>query len=203
MYSLYENDLPNDLEFGKEVAIDTETLGLNNFRDRLCMVQIYFGEGKVYLVHFGGNNKYKSPNLVRLLTDDKILKIFHFARFDLAILQKTFNINIKNIYCTKIASKIARTYSDAHGLKVLIKEFWGIEISKREQSSYWGGKISESQLKYASNDVLYLHRIKSRLDEILNNENRTELAEECFKFLSTRVKLDLNGWSDVDIFSHQ
>ena len=203
MYSLYEDDLPNNIEFGPEVAIDTEALGLNNFRDRLCMVQIYFGTGKVHLVHFSGKSKYKSPNLVRLLTDDNILKIFHYARFDLAILQKTFNIDINNVYCTKIASKIARTYSDTHGLKVLVKEFMNIEISKKEQSSYWGGEVNDSQLKYASNDVLYLHEIKDKLNEILENENRTELVKECFKFLPTRVKLDLSGWGDMDIFSHQ
>lgn len=203
MYSLYEDDLPDDAEFGNEVAIDTEALGLNNFRDRLCMVQVYFGTGKVYLVHFGGNSKYKSPNLLKLLTDDNILKIFHYARFDLAILQKTFNIDINNVYCTKIASKIARTYSDAHGLKALVKEFMNIDISKKEQSSYWGGEVNDNQLKYASNDVLYLHSIKNRLDAILKNENRTELVKECFKFLPIRVKLDLSGWGDIDIFSHQ
>ena len=203
MYNLYKDDLPEDIDFGNEVAIDTETLGLNNFRDRLCMVQLYSGNGKVHLVHFDNNSKYNATNLIKLLTDDKILKIFHFARFDLAILQKTFGIVINNVYCTKIASKIARTYSDAHGLKVLVKEFLNIEISKKEQSSYWGGEINENQLKYASNDVLYLHRIKDRLNMILENENRTELVKECFKFLQTRVKLDLEGWGDIDIFSHQ
>ncbi len=203
MFNLYEDDLPDNIEFGNEVAIDTETLGLNNFRDRLCMVQVYFRSGKVHLVHFNGKSKYKSPNLTRLLTDDKILKIFHYARFDLAILQKTFNIDINNVYCTKIASKIARTYSDAHGLKVLIKEFFNVEISKKEQSSYWGGEVNDNQLKYASNDVLYLHKIKDKLNAILENENRTELVKECFKFLPTRVKLDLEGWGDIDIFSHQ
>lgn len=203
MFNLYEDDLPDNIEFGNEVAIDTETLGLNNFRDRLCMVQVYFGSGKVHLVHFNGKSKYKSPNLVKLLTNDKILKIFHYARFDLAILQKTFNIDINNVYCTKIASKIARTYSDAHGLKVLIKEFFNVEISKKEQSSYWGGEVNDNQLKYASNDVLYLHKIKDKLNVILENENRTELVRECFKFLPTKVKLDLEGWGDIDIFSHQ
>ena len=131
------------------------------------------------------------------------MKIFHFARFDLAILQKTFNIEIENIYCTKIASKIARTYTDTHGLKVLIKEFFNIDISKKEQSSYWGDNITEEQLKYASNDVLFLHKIKEKLDKILENEGRKQLAVDCFKFLPTRVRLDLMGWLDVDIFSHQ
>ena len=203
-YKYYENDLPDNLDLGKEIAIDTEALGLNNFRDRLCLIQFSSGDGVAHLVHFKSDNNYKnSPNVVKLLTNDNILKIFHFARFDLAILQKTFNIEIHNIYCTKIASKIARTYTDAHGLKALIKEFFNIDISKKEQSSYWGGHITDEQLKYASNDVLFLHRIKEKLDSILENENRKELVLECFKFLPTRVKLDLSGWLDIDIFSHQ
>lgn len=201
MINYYRNDLPNDLNLGNEIAIDTEALGLNNFRDRLCLVQLSSGDGNVHMVHFDSNSDYNSPNLIKLLADDKILKIFHYARFDLAILNKTFNIDIRNIYCTKIASKIARTYTDAHGLKVIIKEFFNIDISKREQSSYWGGEINEEQLKYAANDVLFLHRIKNKLDLMLENEHRKELAEECFKFLPTRVKLDLSGWTD-DIFSH-
>ena len=139
--------------------------------------------------------------MVKLLTDNNVLKIFHYARFDMAILNKTFNIDIRNVYCTKIASKIARTYTDAHGLKAIIKEFFNIDISKREQSSYWGGEINEEQLKYAANDVLFLHRIKNRLNIMLENEHRKELVEECFNFLPTRVKLDLSGWTD-DIFSH-
>ncbi|GHU29342.1 3'-5' exonuclease [Bacilli bacterium] len=203
-YALYENDLPDGIEFGSEVAIDTEALGLNNFRDRLCLVQIYFGSGEVYIVHFDKDNTYRSsPNLMRLLTDKTILKIFHYARFDMAILQKAFDIRIENVYCTKIASKIARTYSDVHGLRVLIREFFSMDISKKEQGSYWGGDISEEQLKYAANDVLFLHRIRKRLNIILENENRKKLVEECFKFLQTRVDLDLLGWSEIDIFSHQ
>ncbi|MDR2777413.1 MAG: ribonuclease D [Rickettsiales bacterium] len=203
-YRLYRDDLPDDIRFGSEVAIDTEALGLNNFRDRLCLVQVYFGSGEVYIVHFDKKSTYNSPNLKRLLLDESILKIFHYARFDLAILQKTFGIRIGNVYCTKIASRIARTYSDIHGLKALIREFFGIEISKREQGSYWGGdEISEDQLKYAANDVLFLHRIRDRLNTILENENRKELAERCFSFLPTRVDLDLLGWINVDIFCHQ
>lgn len=202
MYKYYEDDLPNDLDLGTEIAIDTETLGLNNFRDRLCLIQFSSGDGVAHLVHFKSNSDYNSPNIRKILTNDNILKIFHFARFDLAILQKTFNIEINNVYCTKIASKIARTYTDAHGLKVLIKEFFNIDISKREQSSYWGGDITDEQLKYASNDVLFLHKIKDRLNIILENENRKKLAEDCFKFLPTRVKLDLSGWLEMDIFSH-
>lgn len=202
-YKYYENDLPDNLDLGKEVAIDTEALGLNNFRDRLCLIQFCSGDGIAHLVHFKSNNNYNSSNIKKLLTNDSVLKIFHFARFDLSILQKTFNIEIKNIYCTKIASKIARTYTDAHGLKTLIKEFFNTDISKREQSSYWGGDMSDEQLKYASNDVLFLHKIKERLDIMLKNENRKELADQCFSFLPTRVKLDLAGWIDMDIFSHQ
>lgn len=202
MIKYYEDDLPDNLNLGKEVAIDTEALGLNNFRDRLCLVQLTKGDGSVHVVHFGSNSTYNSPNLVKLLTDKDVLKIFHYARFDVAILDKTFNIDIENIYCTKIASKIARTYTDTHGLKVIIKEFFNIDISKKEQSSYWGGSINEEQLKYAANDVLFLHRIKDKLNAMLENEKRKELAEECFKFIPTRVKLDLSGWLDVDIFSH-
>lgn len=203
MYILYENDLPDDLEFGSEVAIDTEALGLNNYRDRLCLVQIYFGTGKVYIVHFDSKSDYNSPNLKRLLEDEKILKIFHYARFDLALLQKTFGFEVKNVYCTKIASRIARTYTDAHGLKTIVKEFFNMEISKKEQGSYWGSDISEEQLKYAANDVLFLHRIRDRLNMMLDNEGRTDLLDECLKFLPTRVKLDLRGWGNEDIFSHQ
>ncbi|MDR2077790.1 MAG: ribonuclease H-like domain-containing protein [Rickettsiales bacterium] len=203
VYHLYHSDLPDQLEFGKEVAIDTETLGLNNFRDRLCLVQVCFGDDVVHIVHFGSNSNYNdSPNLKKLLSDRSILKIFHYARFDVAILQRTFKIHISNLYCTKIASKIARTYSDMHGLKSLVREFFNLDISKKEQNSYWGGEISDEQLKYAANDVLFLHRIKDRLNFILENENRKKLVDECFKFLSTRVDLDLLGWGDVDIFSH-
>ncbi len=201
MINYYKNDLPDNLILSNEIAIDTEALGLNNFRDRLCLVQLCDGNEDVHIIHFDNKSDYNSPNLIKLLSDDNILKIFHYARFDMAILNKTFNINIKNVYCTKIASKIARTYTDTHGLKAIIKEFFNIDISKKEQSSYWGGDINEEQLKYAANDVLFLHRIKNKLDIMLTNENRKELVEECFKFLPTRVKLDLSGWTD-DIFSH-
>ncbi|MDR2778347.1 MAG: ribonuclease H-like domain-containing protein [Rickettsiales bacterium] len=203
IYHLYENDLPDAVKFGKEVAIDTEALGLNNFRDRLCLVQLCFGNDEVHMVHFASNADYSSQNLKRLLFDETILKIFHYARFDIAILQRTFNLHIDNFYCTKIASKIARTYSDMHGLKTLIREFFNVDISKKKQNSYWGGDMSEEQLKYAANDVLFLHRIKDRLNIILENERRKELVEECFRFLHTRIKLDLLGWEDTDIFSHQ
>ncbi|MDR0611733.1 MAG: hypothetical protein LBG58_16630 [Planctomycetaceae bacterium] len=200
-YSFYRNDLPDGLTLGREVAIDTETLGLNNVRDRLCMVQLCAGDNVAHIVQFD-KDEYNAPNLRRLLSDEKVLKIMHFARFDMAILQKTFGFKIKNVYCTKIASKIARTYADAHGLKVLVKEIFGMDISKREQSSYWGGDISEEQLRYASNDVLYLHKIKDYLENILEKEERKQYVMECFNFLSARVDLDLGGWLECDIFSH-
>ncbi|MDR1495172.1 MAG: ribonuclease H-like domain-containing protein [Rickettsiales bacterium] len=204
IYKLCKNDLPSEVEFGPEVAVDTEALGLNNSRDRLCLVQIYFGSGEVHIVHFDRKSTYNSPNLVRLLSDRKILKIFHYARFDMAIIQKTFGLRLENVYCTKIASKIARTYSEVHGLKALIREFFNIEISKKEQGSYWGGdEISEDQLRYAANDVLFLHRIRDRLNTILENENRKDLVDRSFGFLQTRVDLDLLGWAGVDIFCHQ
>lgn len=203
MHILHSDDLPANLDLGSEVALDTEALGLNNHRDRLCLVQIYSGSGDVvHMVHFNADSKYESPNLKKLLQDENVLKIFHYARFDMALLQKTFDVRVNNVYCTKIASRLARTYSDAHGLKALIKEFFNTDISKREQSSYWGGNISEEQLRYAANDVLYLHRIRNRLNEILESEGRMDLLRECLNFLPTRVELDLRGWTD-DIFSHQ
>ena len=201
-YILYKNDLPDNLNLGKEVAIDTEALGLNNFRDRLCMVQLCSGDNIAHLVHFDGSD-YSAPNLRKLLADKSVLKIFHYARFDMAILQKTFGFPIENVYCTKIASKIARTYTDAHGLKAIIKEFFNIDISKKEQSSYWGVEPTEEQCKYAGNDVLFLHKIKERMNFMLEHEGRKDLFENCIKFLNTRVNLDLEGWLENDIFSHE
>jgi ribonuclease D len=200
-YIFYKNDLPSNLKFGKSVAIDTEALGLNNKRDRLCLIQLCFGDDVAHIIQFD-RDKYDAPNLKKLLQDETMLKIIHFARFDMGILQHTFGFVIKNVYCTKIASKIARTYTDAHGLKVLVKEIFNMEISKKEQGSYWGGELSDEQLKYASNDVLFLHKIKEYLDNILIKEGRKQYADECFKFLNTRVNLDLNGWIEDDIFSH-
>ncbi|MDR2760920.1 MAG: ribonuclease D [Rickettsiales bacterium] len=200
-YIFYRGDLPAGIDLGKEVAIDTETLGLNHGRDRLCLIQLCGRNTPAHVVQFE-RGKYNAPNLVKILRDKKILKIMHFARFDMAILQKTFGFKIKNVFCTKIASKIARTYADVHGLKVLVKEIFNVDISKREQSSYWGGEISEEQLKYAGNDVLYLHRIKDYLENILEREGRKKYFVECLKFLNTRVNLDLNGWIEDDIFSH-
>ena len=200
-YTLYQNDLPLDLDFSDHIAIDTETMGLNPLRDRLCLVQICSGDGHAHLVQIQPNDNY--PNLKNLLNDKKKKKIFHYARFDLAMIHNNLNVQCNNIYCTKIASKLARTYTDKHGLKDLCKELLNVEISKQKQSSDWGNKnLSEDQLKYAASDVLYLHEIMNKLNDILNREDRMKLAEKCFEFLSTRVYLDLQGWGEPDIFSH-
>jgi len=200
-FTLYKNDLPKDLKFSDTIAIDTETMGLDFKRDRLCLVQICNGDNYAHLVQISEGKEY--PNLNKLLKNDKIKKIFHFARFDLATIQKHLNIFCENIYCTKIASKLTRTYTDKHGLKELCKELINIDISKQQQSSDWGNQnLSEEQLKYAASDVLYLHKIKLELDILLKRENRELLAENIFKFLSTRAYLDLNGWNMPDIFDH-
>ena len=197
----YENDLPEDLDLGNIVAIDTETMGLNPARDRLCLVQLSSGNGTCHLVKIIDLRK-KPKNLLKLLNNLKVQKIFHFARFDVAVLKHTYDINIKNIYCTKIASKLARTYTDKHGYKDLCRELLNETISKVEQSSDWGGKLSKDQKEYAASDVLHLHKIKKKLDAILERENRINLANSCFEFLSHRTDLDLYGWQDVDIFKH-
>ena len=198
----YENDLPENLDLGSIVAIDSETMGLNPARDRLCLVQLSSGNGVCHLVKIIDLRK-KPKNLLKLLNNSKVQKIFHFARFDVAVLKHTYKVNIKNIYCTKIASKLIRTYTDRHGLKELCKELINIDISKQKQSSDWGNEdLSHEQLKYAASDVLYLHKIKYELDIILERENRQELAETLFKFIGTRAYLDLNGWHEPDIFSH-
>ena len=203
MNNLYQRDLPNDLIFKDSIAVDTETLGLHNTRDRLCLVQISAGDQTSHLIQLGGEFGYNAKNLKKLLKDKNVLKIFHYARFDLAVIKKYLKILPTNIYCTKIASKLARTYTDKHGLKELCKELLGKEISKQQQSSYWGTKIlSKSQIKYAANDVLYLHELKSELDKILISEKRIHLLDPILKFLPTRVKLDLLGWNNTDIFSH-
>ena len=200
-FTLYKGDLPKDLKFSNLVAIDTETMGLDFKRDRLCLVQISDGDDHAHLVQILEETEY--PNLSKLLKDDKIKKIFHFARFDIAAIQKHLNIFCENIYCTKIASKLTRTYTDKHGLKELCKELLNIDISKQQQSSDWGNSnLSANQLKYAASDVLYLHKIKLKLDELLKRENRDLLAENIFKFLGTRSYLDLNGWDNPDIFDH-
>ena len=198
---LYKNDLDDGVNFNGNVAIDTEAMGLDPARDRLCLIQIYDGETDCHMVQFENSN-VNSPNLVKLLSNENIQKIFHYARFDMAALKHALQIDIKNVYCTKIASKIARTYTNNHSLKDLCKELLGIEISKKQQSSDWGNSnLSKDQILYAANDVIYLHEIKNKLDEMLIRENRQQLVESCLSFLPTRVELDLRGWEN-DIFSH-
>lgn len=198
---LHKGDLPAGLAFPQGVAIDTETLGLNPHRDRLCLVQISGGDGTAHLIQFDGD--YNAPRLKSLLADPKTLKIFHYARFDIAVLAQYLGVETKPVYCTKIASKLARTYTDRHGLKDLVGELLGIELSKQQQSSDWGAaKLSESQLTYAAHDVLHLHAIKAKLDGMLAREGRTALAEAAFTFLPTRARLDLAGFADEDIFAH-
>ncbi|GDX38772.1 3'-5' exonuclease [Methylocystaceae bacterium] len=200
---LHQGDLPNGSPLSPIVAIDTETLGLNPHRDRLCLVQLSWGNGDADLVQIM-KGQTQAPNLQKLLGDHSVLKLFHFARFDMAILAKTFGITPAPVYCTKIASKLCRTYTDRHGLKDLVRELLGVEISKQQQSSDWGAAIlSEAQQNYAASDVLYLHQLKERLDVMLAREGRMALAGSCFSFLSTRIELDLAGWPDIDIFSHE
>jgi len=199
---IHKNDLPDGLDLGRSVAIDTETLGLNPFRDRLCLAQLSAGDGVCHAVQFEAG-RYDAPNLKRLLADKNTLKIFHFARFDVAMFRRYLDVMTAPVYCTKIASKLVRTYTDRHGLKDLVKELLGIELSKEQQSSDWGtAKLSEKQLAYAASDVAHLHKLKEVLDAMLVREGRKNLAEACFAFLPTRAELDLAGWSEVDIFAH-
>ncbi len=200
-FTLYKNDLPDSLVFSNIIAIDTETMGLDFKRDRLCLVQISNGDNHAHLVQILKGQNY--PNLSKLLKNDKIKKIFHYARFDIAAIQKHLNIYCENIYCTKIASKLTRTYTDKHGLKELCKDLLKLDISKQQQTSDWGNdSLTDDQLKYAASDVLYLHELKIKLDKLLKRENRELLAENIFKFLGTRAYLDLNGWNSPDIFDH-
>jgi ribonuclease D len=202
LVKLYRGDLPATLDLGREVAIDTETLGLNPHRDKLCLVQLSSGDGDAHLVQID-RDTFEAPRLKALLTDPGILKIFHFARFDVAALKVWLGIDATPIYCTKIASKLARTYTDRHGLKDLVREMLGIEISKQQQSSDWGLPVlSDAQKQYAALDVIYLHEIRSRLDAMLKRENRMELAQACFKFVPVRAALDLGGWTEEDVFAH-
>lgn len=198
---LYQHDLPDDFDFGPTVAIDTEAMGLNPHRDRLCLVQLSAGDGTCHMVQFIGN--YDAPNLKRLLVDPEVEKVFHFARFDVAILQHYLGVTCEPIYCTKIASKLARTYTDRHGLKDLCQELLGIDLSKQMQSSDWGvADLSQAQLNYAAHDVLHLHQLRERLNAMLEREQRLELARACFAFLPWRAKLDLEGWPGMDIFAY-
>jgi ribonuclease D len=199
---LHKGDLPTGLTWGDAVAVDTETMGLNPGRDRLCLVQLSAGDGVCHLVQIAPRQT-EAPVLTALLTNPKVLKLFHFARFDLGILKHALGVNVAPVYCTKIASRLARTFSDRHGLKDLAKDLLGVELSKQQQSSDWGAAdLSTEQLKYAAADVLYLHKLKERLDEMLAREGRTALAKACFDFLSVRVDLDLKGWAQEDIFAH-
>jgi ribonuclease D len=199
---LYQNDLPDGLDMGPLVAIDTETLGLNPFRDRLCLAQLSGGDGVCHAVQFAAG-AYAAPNLKRMLADPKVTKLFHFARFDIAMFQRYLGVTVAPVYCTKIASRLVRTYTDKHGLKDLVKELLGVDLSKEQQSSDWGARdLSEKQLAYAANDVAYLHELKKALDAMLAREHRTHLAQACFDFLPTRAALDLGGWEDLDIFAH-
>jgi ribonuclease D len=199
---LHKNDLPAGLVFKDGVAVDTETMGLRPHRDRLCLVQLSAGDGTAHLVQLDGSD-WSAPNLRALLSDPSVLKIFHFARFDVAALQHRLSIMTAPVYCTKIASKLARTYTDRHGLKDLCSELLGIDLSKQQQSSDWGAeKLTDQQRHYAASDVLHLHALKARLDAILRREGRAEMAEACFRFVPTRARLDLAGFEDTDIFAH-
>lgn len=199
---LHQGDLPADVSFGDRVAIDTEAMGLINYRDRLCVAQLSAGDGDCHLVQFR-RGEYNAPNLSRLLADPAVLKLFHFARFDIAILQHYLGVVTTPVFCTKIASKLVRTYTDRHGLRELCRELIGVDISKQQQSSDWGAdELTEAQLDYAAGDVLYLHQLHDVLAARLERENRTAIAQACYDFLPTRSLLDLEGWPETDIFSH-
>jgi ribonuclease D len=199
---LHRGDLPQALDLGRTVAVDTETMGLNPSRDRLCVVQLSAGDGVAHLVQLDPG-AYDAPVLRRLLADPARLKLFHFARFDLAVLRKFLGVACAPVYCTKVASKLARTYTDRHGLKDLCRELLGIELDKGEQSSDWGApELTESQLRYAARDVAYLHQLRERLDAMLEREGRQGLAAACFAFLPVRAELDLAGWPEQDVFAH-
>lgn len=200
---LYQNDLPDGLNLGPVVAIDAETMGLNPARDRLCLVQLSSGDGDAHLVQIA-RGQGDAPNLVRMLTDPKVLKLFHFGRFDIAALQAAFGVQTAPVWCTKIASKLIRTYTDRHGLKYLLLEYVGVDVSKAQQTSDWGSAVlTEAQRDYAASDVLYLHKLKDALEAILIREDRLSLAQACFDFLPTRARLDLMGWDEPnDLFHH-
>ncbi len=199
---LYQGDIPAHIRFGSVIAVDTETMGLNPHRDRLCLVQLSGGDGNCHIVRFA-KDSFAAPRLKALLADPSVLKLFHFARFDIAVLRRNLGVMPTPLYCTKIASRLVRTFTDRHGLKDLCKELLNIELSKEQQSSDWGAaELTPAQLKYAASDVLHLHALRARLDEMLAREGRKALAEACFGFLPTRAELDLAGWAEVDIFAH-
>jgi ribonuclease D len=201
--TLHQNDLPDGITFGRAVAIDTETLGLNPHRDRLCLVQLSAGNGTAHLIQFE-KGRYAAPNLKALLANPEVLKIFHFGRFDIAVLLETLGVLTQPVYCTKIAAKLVRTFTDRNGLKELCRELLGVELSKQQQTSDWGQpELTPEQLIYAASDVLHLHALKEKLDALLVREDRVRLAEACFAFLPFRAQLDLNGWDEEsDIFHH-
>lgn len=199
---LHKGDLPASLDLGPSVAVDSETMGLNPHRDRLCVVQLSSGDGDAHVVQLD-RATYAAPNLTRLLSDPKVLKIFHFARFDIAAFQHWLKVDTSPVYCTKIASRLTRTFTDRHGLKDLARDLIGVDLSKQQQSSDWGAAaLSDAQIDYAASDVLYLHALKEKLDAMLAREGRTRLAEACFRFLPARAALDLAGWPEVDILAH-
>jgi len=199
---LHHGDLPKGLDFGRAVAIDSETMGLDLSRDRLCLLQLSAGDGVCHLVQFAQDD-YAAPNMKALLADPTVTKIFHFARFDVAAIRRYLGVDCSPVYCTKIASKLVRTYTDRHGLKDLCREILGVELSKQQQSSDWGAaELSPEQLAYAASDVLYLHDLRAKLDVMLAREGRVGLARACFEFLPTRAALDIAGWNEIDIFAH-
>jgi ribonuclease D len=199
---LHHADLPDDVDFGSSVAVDSETMGLRLGRDPLCVVQLSAGNGDAHLVQLD-RQTYDAPNLKRLLTTPHVLKLFHFGRFDIAMFALHLGVVTAPVYCTKIASKLARTYTDRHGLKDLARELLGVDMSKAQQSSDWGSAtLSPDQIAYAASDVLYLHALKTRLDAMLAREGRAGLAQACFDFLPSRAQLDLAGWEDIDVFAH-
>ncbi len=199
---LHEGDLPDGLDLGPVVAVDSETMGLRFRRDPLCVVQLSSGDGDAHVVRLN-RPAYDCPNLKRVMADPNVLKLFHFGRFDIGMFQLHLGVETRPVYCTKIASKLARTYTDRHGLKDVVRECAGVELSKAQQSSDWGAAVlTQAQLDYAASDVLYLHAVKAKLDEMLEREGRTELARRCFDFLPTRSALDLAGWDEQDIFAH-
>ena len=199
---LYQNDLPDGLDLGPVVAIDCETMGLNPHRDRLCLIQMSGGDGECHLVQVA-IGQTEAPNLCRMLADPNVLKLFHFGRFDIAAMYNAFGTLTAPVYCTKIASKLVRTFTDRHGLKTLLQDMVGVDISKHQQQSDWGAAtLTEAQLDYAASDVLYLHKLRDAFNEMLAREGRTEIAQACFDFLPMRAKLDLAGWPETDIFSH-
>ncbi|MFV1439894.1 MULTISPECIES: ribonuclease D [unclassified Phaeobacter] len=199
---LYQNDLPDGLDLGPVVAIDCETMGLNPHRDRLCVIQMSGGDGNAHILQVS-KGQSEAPNLCRMLKDPNVLKLFHFGRFDIAAMYHAFGALAAPVYCTKIASRLVRTYTDRHGLKNLTQDLIGVDISKQQQMSDWGApQLTDAQLDYAASDVLYLHRLRAALDKRLDREGRSEMAQACFDFLPMRAKLDLDGWPETDIFAH-